>query len=234
MPTLPIKTTMDINKYVVSAMKDNDVIDSVANTCNISSNILKGRISAVVEADKSIAMAVSSETPESATEISEQIIVQLNRKLSRLVAERTQADMSEIDHIMEIKSTQADSLKRVIQHIDSIVANEVSKSGTKKDQLIEHKILLEKNPDYIFASKLMEKYANDYGTEMSTQAEMQAQKFDQNYISIISMPDSSQAHIKTNKTKIILTVAFIAFICSLCLITFIDIIKQRKGNNAKS
>ena len=227
---LPIKTTMDFSKLAVSTINDKSIVDSVSASFNITGKTYASRVSASVDTKKSITMIVFAETPEDAAGMSELIINLLNKKLQNIVAEQTKNDLEEISSQMETKIRNIDSLKNVISSIDSTVAKDVSKSGNRTNALIEHKILLEKNPDYIFESKLIEKLANDYGAMLATQAEMQNQ-INQQYINIISAPDSNKAYNQTNKIKIILTVTFIAFISSICIMTFIGMIKQRKSNS---
>ena len=215
---LPIKTNADFSRLAVSSIKDKSIVDSVSASFNITRETYDSRVSASVDSRKCIAMIVSAETPEDAADMSDLIIDLLNK-------------MEEISSQMETKIRNVDSLKNVISMIDSTVSQNVSKSGARKDILIEHKILLEKNPDYIFESKLIEKLANDYGAMMTEQAEIQNQ-INKQYITVISAPDSNRAYNQTNKAKIILTVTFLAFICSICLMTFIDMIRQRKSNIA--
>ena len=96
------------------------------------------------------------------------------------------------------------------------------------DQLVEHKILLEKNPDYIFASKLMEKYATDYGNALSTLND--SKKFvekDKKYITVIKSANPSNSHANTNKTKSLAISAFLAFICSICIVVFWNMLCTR-------
>lgn len=227
-PTLPIKMTMDVNKYAITAMKDKDLIDSVANACDVSSSDLRSRITATVDGNKCIGLAVSWETPEKAAEISEQIITRLNYKISGIVKGYILADMSEIEYTIKAKELYVDSLKNIMQQLDSTIACEVSKTGSKKDQLIEHKILLEKNPDYIFASKLMEKYATDYGNALSTLND--SKKFvekDKKYITVIKSANPSNSHANTNKTKSLAISAFLAFVCSICLVVFWNMLCTR-------
>lgn len=228
---LPIKTTADFSRLAVSSIKDKSIVDSVSAFYNITVETYDSRVSASVDSRKCISMIVSAETPEDAAGMSEMIIDLLNKKMQNIVAEQTQKDMEDISNQMVTKIRNVDSLKNVISMIDSTVSQNVSKSGARKDILIEHKILLEKNPDYIFESKLIEKLANDYGAMMAEQAEAQNQ-INKQYITTISAPDSNRAYNQTNKAKIILTVTFLAFVCSICMVTFIDMIRQRKSNIA--
>lgn len=234
-PTLPIKTTMDVNKYVIVAIKDKDLIDSVAHNCDVSSEDLRSRIAATIDGNKSIGMTVSWETAEKAAEISENIIMQMNNKISGIVRNYIQSDISETEYTIKAKEIYIDSLKHVMQNLDSTIACEVSKNGSRKDQLIEHKILLEKNPDYIFASKLMEKFASDYGTSLSSLNENK--KFfenDKNYITVIKSANPNNSHSSTNKTKSLIITAFIAFICSICIVVFWNMIFARTKTSEKA
>lgn len=230
--TLPIKTSMDINKHVVASLNDRNIVDSVSTVYNINRGIYASRVSASVDSRKCITLIVSSEKPEEAAGMSDLIITLLNKNLKDLIASQSQYNIQRIKYQMEDKIKNLDSLKAEISLIDSTISQKVSKSGTRKDILTEHKILLEENPEYIFKSKLIEKLANDYGAMISELAEIQNQIQNQNYITIISAPDSNMAYKKTNKTKKIFIVTFISFICSICAVSFIGMVRQRKSNSA--
>lgn len=228
-PTLPIRTSMDINKYVIVSVKDKDLIDSVSKVCNIPDDELRGRITATIENNKSIGMAVSAETPEKAAEISEHTIDLLNDKIAKIVKDYSESEIAETEYTMEAKKIYVDSLRQAIHQIDSMVACQVSKTGSRKDQLIEHKILLEKNPDYIFASKLMEKFANDYGNALSSLNENKIfTDNDKNYISVIKSANPKAAYNKINKPKSLIITAFLSFLCSICLVVFWNMLASRK------
>lgn len=225
---MPIRTTMDINKYAVAAIKDKDIADAVSGANNITAGDFRSRVTASIDANKSISMAVSAEAPATAAKMSEQIIDLLNNKILGVVADQIQLETSETIEALKEKSLQIDSLKHVIEEIDSTVSAEVSKSGSRKDQLIEHKILLEKNPDYIFASKLMEKFATDYGTALTKYSDGKSiVDCNKNFVTVIKKANPDNASSSTSKTKSIAVTAFIAFICSLCFVSFWNMIASR-------
>ena len=222
---MPIRTTMDINKYSVAAIKDKDIADAVSSANNITVGDFRSRVTASIDANKSIGMAVSAETPETAAKMSEQIVELLNAKILGVVADQIQLEASEAAEALKAKSLQIDSLKHVIEEIDSIVSAEVSKTGSRKDQLIEHKILLEKNPDYIFANKLMEKFATDYGTALAKYSDGKGIiDCNKNFVTVIKKANPDNASSSTNKTKSLAIIAFLAFVGAICIVTFWNMI----------
>lgn len=228
----PIRTTMDINRYAITVINDKDFADSISRANSISMDEYKNRVNASIDENKCIVMAVSAETPEDATKMSEQIIDLLNLKIQDVVSDQMQLETIETSELLNEKMHQIDSLKRVIEKIDSTVSLEVSKSCSSKDRLIEHKILLEKNPDYIFANQLMGKFANDYGNALAYWDESK-NMIDKNmdFINIIKKANPEDTIINVNKTKSIVVSAFLAFICSICLVSFWNILASRFNKN---
>ncbi len=232
-PTYP---TLDLNRVVINAINDNEIADSVSSANGITIEDYKKHVAASIDENKNIVMAVSAETPETAAQISEQIVELLNVKIKDVVVEQTLAEATKINKELKTIEYLVDSLKYVVGKVDSITSTKVSKAGTRKDQLIEQKILLENDPDYIFISKLMEKFAYDYGTKLiNCREKTNIVALENDFIKIINKANSKNA-VSINKTKRIAAAAFIAFICSICLVVFWNTIvssRNKKQNDEK-
>ncbi len=209
----PIKTNLDINKYLVSYINNKHIADSISKYCEesgITTENYTKRISIGISQDKLIKMNVSATTEESAIATSELLIDLMNKKIISLIKNQSENEIKELTALIDNKKTQIDSLKQVI--------NNLQKSESQK--LFSQKNLLENNPEYLFAKYLMEKYANDYGF-LTSQYYSIRENMNENVQHITVMNPMIAKSEESSKLKYILITAFISFICSLCLLSFV-------------
>ncbi|MCF0205931.1 MAG: hypothetical protein HUK15_00760, partial [Bacteroidales bacterium] len=161
---IPSNINMD-NKFVTKLSGNKMLRDTTLSVFEGSTGLCKlnysERVKITTGGYRNVLLVVRDENAENALTMIDFISEQMNDIIASIISVANTEQFEEQNNLMLEKRQQIDSLKKEILEIENRVANSISPS--MKNNFEYQRFVLEKDPDYIFAIKMLEKYADDLG-----------------------------------------------------------------------
>lgn len=213
-------TNISAEKYIISVFACKEIVAEVEKqfySSGINRDNFRQHVSIATTASNQVKLLVSADNKEQAIELSELMLVLLNKKINSIVNKQVQTELQIIESEIAYVNHTLDTLKVATKQLNKDLQQNSGNHNT-----IEHNLLLLNDPDYISLTAEIKNFSNKLTNLQSSYNSLKnAEQNELQYI-IQTAPTQIQPNSLFDMLKFVIVTALISFVAAICILVLFD------------